>query len=546
MTFGLQSRISPRRIAAATTAMVLVGSFAAATPASAGKKPAAPPPGNSTPDKLTRAVTLPGLLRHLAAFQLIGDTNGDNRASGGPGYDRSADYVAWTMKLAGYKVTRQPFDFTFCEDTSSAFDRTAPAPPVTYVDGTDYQLMSCTGAGDVTAAVQAVDINLTPPRASTSGCEPEDFAGVDVTGKIALMQRGSCDFGVKVRNAEAAGAVGAIIFNQGNGTPEANPDRYELFGGNLGAEVGIPAISTSYALGEQFATTPGLTVHLAAEAVSETRTTENVIAESRGGNPDNVVMAGAHLDSEPDTVGINDNGSGSAALLEIAYQMRKVNPTNKVRFAWWGAEEAGLVGSNEYVAALTEEQAAQIKLYLNFDMIASPNYTLGVYDGDDSAGAGAGPGPTGSAEIEALFQKFFADRGLPTRASDFTGRSDYGAFIANGIPAGGLFTGAEELKTADDVAKWGGLEGEQMDPCYHDPCDSFTPVRDGADAEVYRALDRQYPLLGNINLRAFDVNADAIATAVITYAFDTSSIPDRTPVAAARAAAAKSEAASRS
>ncbi|GAA1033240.1 aminopeptidase PaaP [Virgisporangium ochraceum] len=524
---------------------MLVGSFAAASPASAGKKPPKPPPGNSTPEKLTKAVTLPGLLRHLAAFQFIGDTNGDNRGSGGPGYDRSADYVAWTMKLAGYKVTRQPFDFTFCEETGpSAFDKTAPAPTATYVEGTDYQTTSCTGSGNATAAVVPVDINLTPPRASTSGCEATDFAGVDVAGKIALVQRGSCDFVVKVRNAEAAGAAGVVIFNQGNGTPEANPDRYALFGGNLGAAVGIPAVTVSYALGEQFATTAGLVLHIQTQAISETRSTENVIAESPGGNPDNVVMAGAHLDSEPDTVGINDNGSGSAALLEVAYQMRKVKPTNKVRFAWWGAEEAGLVGSNTYVAGLTEAQAAQIKLYLNFDMIASANYTLGVYDGDDSAGAGSGPGPTGSAEIEALFQKFFADRGLPTRASDFTGRSDYGAFIANGIPAGGLFTGAEEPKTADDVAKWGGLEGEQMDPCYHDPCDSFTPVKDGADAEVYRKLDRQYPLLGNINLRAFDVNADAIATAVITYAFDTSSIPPRVAAAAARSAGPASVASS--
>jgi Zn-dependent M28 family amino/carboxypeptidase len=539
MASGLQGRKAARRIAAASVAMVLVGSFAAASPASAGRTKPKPQPGNSTADKLTRAVTLPGLLRHLGAFQFIGDTNGDNRASGGPGYDRSADYVAWTMKLAGYKVTRQPFDFTFCEDTGpSAFDRTAPAPPVTYVDGTDYLTMSCTGSGNPTAAVVPVDINLTPPRVSTSGCQAADFTGVDVAGKIALMQRGDCDFVVKVQNAEAAGAVGAVIFNQGN---TADPARNDLFGGNLGAAVGIPAVSVSYPLGEQFATTPGLTLHISTQAISETRSTENVIAESPGGDPNNVVMAGAHLDSEPDTVGINDNGSGSAALLEIAYQMRKVKPTNKVRFAWWGAEEAGLVGSGEYVAALTEAQAAQIKLYLNFDMIASANYTLGVYDGDDSAAGGAGPGPTGSAEIEALFQRFFANRRLPTRPADFTGRSDYGAFIANGIPAGGLFTGAEEPKTADDVAKWGGLVGEQMDPCYHAPCDSFTPVRDGADPEVYRQLDRQYPLLGNINLRAFDLNADAIATAVITYAFDTSSIPTRPAVAAARAAATKAE-----
>jgi Zn-dependent M28 family amino/carboxypeptidase len=226
--------------------------------------------------------------------------------------------------------------------------------------------------------------------------------------------------------------------------------------------------------------------------------------------------------------GLNDNGSGSAALLEVAWQMRKVTPKNKVRFAWWGAEEGGLVGSTNYVNLLTGEQAARIKLYLNFDMIASANYTLGVYDGDDSDAEGAGPGPVGSAEIEDAFEAFFASRGVPTKGTDFTGRSDYGPFIAAGIPAGGLFTGAEVPKTADDVARWGGVAGEQQDPCYHEACDSFSPPADGADQALYRELDRQYPLIGNVNLRALSVNADAIAAVVITYAFDTSSVPDRT------------------
>jgi Zn-dependent M28 family amino/carboxypeptidase len=437
------------------------------------------------------------------------------------------------MRLAGYQVTRQPFDFNFCDETGSSFAQTAPAP-TTYVEGTDYDLMDCSGSGNVTAEVVPVDLNLTAPRTDvTSGCEASDFTAA-VVGKIALMQRGTCPFGTKVNNAQAAGAVGAIVMNQGNGTPEANPDRYSLVLGTLGNPVQIPAVGVSYPTGEAFANTAGLTVHITADTIAEVRHTENIIAETRGGNPDNVVMAGGHLDSEPDTTGLNDNGSGSAALLEIAWQMRKVNPTNKVRFAWWGAEESNLVGSTFYVNNSAEEDLARIKLYLNFDMIASANYTLGVYDGDDSAGEGSGPGPAGSAEIEALFQSFYAARGLPTDPADFSGRSDYGPFIAAGvdIPSGGLFTGAEDLKTAEDVAKWGGVAGEQKDPCYHDPCDSFTPVRDGGDPEVYRLLDQQYPLIGNINLRALDVNADAIATAVITYAFDTSSLPDRAATAA--------------
>ncbi|MEV0719560.1 M28 family peptidase [Asanoa sp. NPDC050611] len=518
-----------RKTLAVIGAASLVGALALANPAQASSN-------NNSVRKLTKAVTLGGVLRHEIAFQAIGSLSGGNRGSGLAGYDRSADYVATLLRLAGYQVTRQPFPFNYFEEFGSSFEQISPNPTV-YEEGVTYSLADYAGSGDVTAEVVPVDLALTPPRASTSGCEPADFTAA-VVDKVVLLQRGGCPFGQKVMTAEAAGAAAVILMNQGDGTPEANPDRYSLLLPTLGAPVGIPAVGVSYATGEGFANTPGTVVRITADTTSEVRQTENVIAESRGGDPRNVVMAGAHLDSEPDTVGINDNGSGSAALLEVALQMAKTKTPNKTRFAWWGAEEANLIGSTFYVNSLTPEQQADITLYLNFDMIASANYILGVYDGDNSAGEGSPAGPPGSAEIEAVFQDFFADRGLPTRAADFTGRSDYGPFIAAGvnIPAGGLFTGAEVHKTAQDVADYGGVEGEQYDPCYHDPCDSLFPVRNGADAALYAELDRQYDMLGNLNLEALDVNSDAMATAMLTFALDTSSIPERTTAAAARTA----------
>jgi Zn-dependent M28 family amino/carboxypeptidase len=207
----------------------------------------------------------------------------------------------------------------------------------------------------------------------------------------------------------------------------------------------------------------------------------NVIAETSGGNARNVVMAGAHLDSVQEGPGINDNGSGSAALLETAIQMAKVKPTNKVRFAWWGAEESGLLGSEHYVAELSDEAADDIALYLNFDMVASPNYMFGIYDGDNSGGTAA-PGfiPPGSAQIEDVFEAFYASRGEPSQDSEFSGRSDYGPFIAVGIPAGGLFTGAEVPKTAAEAALCGGVAGAALDPCYHAFCDNLTRRRHNA------------------------------------------------------------------
>ena len=200
---------------------------------------------------------------------------------------------------------------------------------------------------------------------------------------------------------------------------------------------GIPALGATYALGAELtglAQSGDLVMRVFANVVRDTFTTWNVLAESPGGDPNNVVMAGAHLDSVGAGPGFNDNGSGSAAILEVARQLGDTETTNKVRFALWGAEESGLVGSNFYVANLPQAERDKIALYLNFDMIGSPNYSLGIYDGDNSDAEGAGPGPAGSAEIEDVFEAFFAARGVPTKGTDFTGRSDYGPFIAGGHP----------------------------------------------------------------------------------------------------------------
>jgi Zn-dependent M28 family amino/carboxypeptidase len=205
--------------------------------------------------------------------------------------------------------------------------------------------------------------------------------------------------------------------------------------------------------------------------------------------------------------------------------MAKVKPTNTVRFAWWGAEESGLLGSEYYVENLSDEEIEDIGLYLNFDMVASPNYMFGIYDGDNS-GETAPDGfiPDGSAEIEDLFETFYESRGEPYQDSEFSGRSDYGPFIAVGIPAGGLFTGAEGVKTAAEAALYGGVAGESYDPCYHDFCDNLRG--DGHDDALYAALAEDYELVGNINVDALDVNSDAIATAVLTFACDSSSVND--------------------
>jgi Zn-dependent M28 family amino/carboxypeptidase len=224
----------------------------------------------------------------------------------------------------------------------------------------------------------------------------------------------------------------------------------------------------------------------------------NVLAELPGGDAGNVVMIGAHLDSVRAGPGINDNGSGSAAILEVAEQMAKAKPHNTVRFAWWGAEESFMVGSRAYVSSLTEEEQENIAQYINFDMIGSTNHIFFIYDGDDSDEEGAGPGPEGSAEIEKLFESYYTDLSLPFQGVDFTMGSDFIPFMGAGIPSGGLFSGCCRDKTDEEVTLWGGTVGDQYDPCYHQACDN----------------------IDNINFEALDVNADAVAFATFHYAMN--------------------------
>jgi aminopeptidase S len=210
-------------------------------------------------------------------------------------------------------------------------------------------------------------------------------------------------------------------------------------------------------------------------------TSWNVIAETSGGDPGSVVMAGAHLDAV--VAGINDNGSGSAGVLETALQWAASGqtPTSKLRFAFWGAEEQGLIGSSHYVETLPADQLSAIQAYLNFDMIGSPNPGYFVYD-DNPAGT----------ELRDLLTAEFAERGIQSEYIDVGGRSDHASFIDAGIPTGGTFTGAEGIKSADQAAKWGGTAGQPFDVCYHQACDT----------------------VDNIDAAALDAHADVIADVV--------------------------------
>ena len=490
---------SRRRRVTAAAALVLAASSIPAVATAKGPSAAGCANRNlNQTDKFLDCVNADDVFVHLDALQDIADANGGTRASGTPGYDASADYVAGLLEDAGYTVTRQVFDFTSFVENSSSLT----------VDGVDVttQTFSNSGSGSVAGGdVIAVDLALGLGNTSTSGCEATDFDGLDFSGDsdVALIQRGACAFAVKAANAEAAGAEAVIIFNQGN-----DPSRVDIIGGTLGEFVaGIPVLDVSYADG--VAILDAASVDLSADTTITTTTTENVIADLDGVNTDNVVMAGAHLDSVQEGPGINDNGTGSATILATALAIgnnTKYTPQNSLRFAFWGAEESGLIGSTEYIFnpefGISDEDYEKLALYLNFDMVGSPNFIYGVYDADESTFEAPVFVPEGSTALEDLFEAYYTINDVPYEDSEFSGRSDYQAFIDVGIPSSGLFTGAEEIKTEEQAAIWGGTAGDAFDPCYHEACDT----------------------IDNVSVEAVEVNVDAIAYAIYNLAASTEAV----------------------
>ncbi len=431
---------------------------------------------------------------HLEALQAIADANGDNRAFNTAGYDASVDYIVEMLSGTEFIVTTPEFIREQSEDLSPArVERITDAGAIPLPES-DVRSLAGSANGDVTALAQAVDLVLPPgPEAdtSTSGCETEDFAGFE-PGRIAVIQRGTCQFGVKATNAIAAGAVGVLIFNEGQ------DGRTAVFSSSVGETKSIPFISTSFAIGEEIAglLTGGedVTLRLQVNRGIIEVVQRNVIAEWPYGDPSRVMMSGAHLDSVPAGPGINDNGTGTSTLLQIALTIdeMELRPENRIRVGWWAAEEIGLVGSRAWVAQQKQGELDRIVAYFNYDMVGSPNWIRGVYDGDGAVF------PAGSGEIEATHRRYLDGRELAHVPTVIGSRSDHAGFLSAGIPAGGLFTGAETPKTAEQFALFGGEEGVALDACYHRACDTIE----------------------NVAFDVLDEMADTIAHVLISYSHD--------------------------
>ena len=409
--------------------------------------------------ELQKQVTVESMVTHMTKLQEIADANDGNRAVGTPGYEASVDYVVETLRSKGFDVETPEF-------TTRVFKS---EKPVLTVGGADV----AAHALEFSAGTPGLDGPLVvAPTDETPGCVPADYDGLPVQGSVVLVNRGSCRFSEKAAIAARLGAIALIVAD--------NVDE-EKMGGTLGEDnqVQIPAVGISKADGARLRAAPG-PVRLTLDAATRTITARNVIAQTKTGSTQSVVMVGGHLDSVAAGPGINDNGSGVAAVLTTATALgSSPDIRNAVRFAFWGAEEIGLVGSKRYIQSLNIEQLKDIALYLNFDMIGSPNPGYFTYDGNQSAPPGDGGVPRvpeGSPGIERTLVDYLKSQGKTAQDTSFDGRSDYDAFTRAGVPAGGLFSGAEENKTAEQAALWGGTADAPFDPNYHKATDTLDRV----------------------------------------------------------------------
>jgi Zn-dependent M28 family amino/carboxypeptidase len=437
--------------------------------------------------QLAARMSTDAVMAHLQRFQTIADASGGTRQTGTPGYGASVDYVVKTLQDNGFDVQTPEFDVGIYHVDAQSL--VVAGTPVT---AGAIEFSGSSPRNGVTGPLIAA------PKGKSLGCLPTDFDGISIKGAVVLVDRGDCILPDKVAAAKARGAVGLVIAND---SPE------KAFSAAFIEADGItmPVVWVSTEDGARLRTLPSgraTTANLVVNARTDHVRARSVLAQTRTGSTDDVVLVGAHLDSVRLGPGINDDGSGVAAVLETAVQMGSSPPVqNAVRFAFWGGEEEWLIGSSEYARSLDVEALKDIALYLNFDMIGSPNPGYLTLDGNTPLDPEMGMSiPEGSAGIQRVFDRYLASVGHEAENLVFDGRGDYGPFATTGIPVGALCTGNEDIKSAEQAAKWGGQAGEAFDPNYHSSGDD----------------------LANVNRAALDVSAPAVAYVVGRYATDQS------------------------
>ncbi|OBF10942.1 M28 family peptidase [Mycobacterium sp. 852002-10029_SCH5224772] len=425
----------------------------------------------ATPDLghgLAKKITGEGIVTHLRALQDIAHANGGNRADGTPGFNASVGYVAKALRDKGFDVQTPQFDRLYTVSMGK---------PSLTVGGRTYpvdqaSLLVQTPPGGLTAQA----IRPTQP----SGCAAHDYPAVMPKGAIAVVDDTRCSVVDKQNSALAKGASALIVLSapNGRGAPAT------LFSPGYFKQLTVPvAVVNPYgAAALAGATAP---IRLVLDAVNTKITSRNVLAQTKTGSPHEVVVVGAQLDGPRAGPGINDNGSGVAAVLETALQLGPLAPVNNaVRFVFWGAGEDGRGGVMDYVFGMDRDQLNDIALYLNFTMLGSPNPGFFTDDGDQSGppghGVSAADVPEGSAGIERTLAGYLNLAGKRAADMPLDTRADYHPFLVAGVPIGGLTTGASQTKTTVQARLWGGQAGAPFDPNFQGPRDTVDNVNPDA------------------------------------------------------------------
>jgi Zn-dependent M28 family amino/carboxypeptidase len=461
------------RVVAAVMAVALTALAACSSSDSA--------PAADHPRDVAGKVTADGMYTHLRKLQEIADANRGSRSEGTPGYDASVDYVVQVLKDKGFDVQTPEFE---------RLDRTEGGNPTLTVAGRGYHvdqasLLVTTPPGGLNA------ITLRPQKAP--GCTAADYGTVSVRGAIAVVDDTGCSVGDKQSAAVAKGAVGVLVVSApGTGGSPAGlftPGYYQ----RLTVPVGVIDNGADAALRRTNAP-----VRLVLDSKPVMVKSRNVVAQTKTGDTKSVVLAGAHLDSSARSPGINDNGSGVAALLEAASTLgSQPRITNAVRFAFWGSEAEG---PTKYVRGLARDGLDDIAMYISVEMLGSPNAGYFTYDGDQSGQPNpdvpSQSVPVGSGGVERTLAGYLNLAGVRPADMPLSRTTDYGPFLAAGIPVGGLTAGSSQRKTEVQARLWGGRAGVAFDPNYH-------TGRDNVD---------------NIDRQALSVMGKAAAFAVVTYA----------------------------
>ncbi|RAL10189.1 transferrin receptor [Aspergillus homomorphus CBS 101889] len=454
-----------------------------------------------SPDTLSSQISLDYLLEGTQKLQEFAYSYPQrNRVFGGAAHNDTLNYIYNELLQTGaYDLHRQPQVHTWTTGNQSLT-----------VNGDTIDALSM---------VHSPSTNVTAELAITPrlGCSPSDYDSSAV-GKVLLTRRGGCSFASKSILAASANAAGLIIYNNvagrlrgtlGNPNDPSSPFAPTIGISLLDGQRLLRSITPNATSSNTTTATPSLRLTLYIHTESAPRLTYNVIAQTKDGDPTNIIAVGSHTDSVDAGPGINDNGSGTISSLALARALALTTSNTSfplrhaVRFLFFTAEEFGLRGSTYYLHSLSATDRAHIRLYLNFDMIASPNYAYMIYDGDGSSFNVSAP--TGSGHIEKTFQGYFESQNVSYQAAEFIRRSDYRAFMRHGIPVGGLFTGSDKVKTQHEAEVFGGRMGVPYDPHYHGPGDT----------------------VGNLSPEAFLMNARAAAFAVASYARDLDGIPVR-------------------